>query len=180
MCCLQHPLGVEGCFSLVLSDFPHVICLLMDYSRFALQNYSTNPRATVRNPLEYRSDPIGAPLRTLFDPLHESLECHKRVIQASFEGLQTVLRKMPKRLPKTMASFQRNHQSIIIKPIQQAEIIRSASLNLRLQASDAHPQASDGHPKPAYVHPKLMNGDFAIVMTSVISIFFNCFYVLAR
>ena len=68
---------------------------------------------------------------------------------------------MPKRLPKTMASFQRNHQSIIIKPIQQAKIIRSASQNLRLQASDGHPQASDGHQKPADVHPKLMNGDFA-------------------
>ena len=68
---------------------------------------------------------------------------------------------MPKRLSKTMASFLRNHQSIIIKPIQQAQIIRSASQNLRLQASDGRLQASDGHPKPAYVHPKLMNGDFA-------------------
>lgn len=68
---------------------------------------------------------------------------------------------MSKRLPKTMVSFWRNHQSIIIKPILQAKIIHSASQNLRLQASDGHPQASDGHPKPAYVHPKLMNGDFS-------------------
>ena len=99
-------------------------------------------------------------MRPLFDLLRDSLERHKRVIRASFEALQTVLRKMSKRLSKTMASFQRNHQSIIIKPIQQAEIIHSASQNLRLQASDGHPQASDGHPKPADVHPKLMNGDF--------------------